>query len=109
MAKAARDPGAHAPGLDRDKVARDWPLFRSLAGYRGAFLTQDLVAGLTLVAIAVPEQMATARLAGFPPQAGLFVMVAATLAFAMLGSSRFLSSGADSTIAPIFAGALALV
>ena len=54
-----------------------------------------------------PEQMATARLGGFTPQFGFFAFVAGSLAFAAFGSNRFLSSGADSTITPIFAGGLA--
>src|SRR5215469_16121597 len=86
-----------------------WPIFRSLASYRASFLTRDLVAGLTLVAIAIPEQMATARLGGFPPEIGFFAFVAGSLAFAVFGSNRFLSCGADSTITPIFAGSLALL
>src|ERR1700687_5910480 len=73
-----------------------WPVFRSFASYRSAFLTRDLVAGLTLAAIVIPEQMATARLGG-------------SLAFVVFGSNRFLSCGADSTITPIFAGGLALL
>jgi MFS superfamily sulfate permease-like transporter len=80
---------------------------RSLAGYKPEFLTGDLVAGLTLAAIAIPEQMATARLGNFAPQVGLFVLVAGALAFAIFGGSRFLSCGADSTITPIFAGGIA--
>src|SRR5262249_54585331 len=85
---------------------REWPLFRSLAGYRLQFLTGALVAGPTLAAIAIPEQRATARLGNFPPQVGLIVLVAAALAFALFGGSRFLSCGADSTITPIFYGGL---
>jgi sulfate permease, SulP family len=84
-----------------------WPVFRSLAGYRAAFLSRDLFAGVTLAAIVIPEQMATARLGGFAPQIGFFAFVAGSLAFAAFGSNRFLSSGADSTITPIFAGGLA--
>src|SRR5665213_4567989 len=53
--------------------------------------------------------MATARLGGFTPQIGFFAILAGSLAFALLGSNRFLSSGADSTITPIFAGGLALL
>ena len=65
--------------------------------------------GLTLAAIAIPEQMATARLGGFAPQIGFFAFIAGSIGFAMLGGNRFLSCGADSTITPIFAGGLALV
>ncbi|WGR69809.1 MULTISPECIES: SulP family inorganic anion transporter [unclassified Bradyrhizobium] len=81
-----------------------WPLFGSLASYS---LPRDLMAGLTLAAIAIPEQMATARLGGFEPQIGFFAFMAGSLGFALLGGNRFLSCGADSTITPIFAGGLA--
>jgi len=102
MAKRHRTPKHHPTA-----AKRAWPLFRSLAGYRPEYLTGDLVAGLTLAAIAIPEQMATAGLGHFPAQAGLIVLVAAAFAFAIFGGSRFLSCGADSTITPIFAGGLA--
>jgi len=88
-------------------VSKTWPMFRSLRGYRLQFLSRDLFAGLTLAAIAIPEQMATARLGGFTPQIGFFAFLAGSLAFAAFGSNRFLSCGADSTITPIFAGGLA--
>ena len=87
----------------------NWPVFRSLASFRLSDLPSDLIAGLTLAAIAIPEQMATARLGGFSPQIGFFAFIAGSIGFAMLGSNRFLSCGADSTITPIFAAGLALV
>ena len=86
---------------------RGWPIFQSLNGYRLSFLTHDLFAGLTLAAIAIPEQMATARLGGFTPQIGFFAFLAGAVAFAAFGVNRFLSAGADSTVTPIFAGGLA--
>src|SRR5215470_17830453 len=79
----------------------------SLRGYRIAWLPRDLVAGLMLLAIALPGQLATARLAGMPPETGLYAFAAGSLAFAAFGANRFMSVVADSTIAPIFAGALA--
>jgi SulP family sulfate permease len=66
----------------------------------------EALAALTLLAIAVPEQLATSRLAGMPPITGLYAFVAGTVAFALLGSNPQLSVGADSTIAPLFAAAL---
>ena len=84
-------------------------LFKSLAGYEPGKLGADLIAGLTLAAVAIPEQMATARLGGLPPQLGFFAFMAAALAFFVFGSGRRVSTGADSTITPIFAGGLALL
>jgi MFS superfamily sulfate permease-like transporter len=77
--------------------------------YVGSGLALDVIAGLTLAAIAMPEQMATARLAHFPPEAGFLAFLAGTLGFLLLGQSRVVSVGADSTIAPIFAAGLALI
>ncbi|MET0676673.1 MAG: SulP family inorganic anion transporter [Bradyrhizobium sp.] len=88
---------------------RSWPLLRSLQGYTAASLPADLVAGLTLAAIAIPEQMATSKLGGFAPEIGFFAFIAGSLGFALLGANRFLSCGADSTVTPIFAGGLALL
>jgi MFS superfamily sulfate permease-like transporter len=88
---------------------RGLPVLASLRGYSPAFLAPDLIAGLTLAAIAIPEQMATARLGALPPQIGFFAFVAASSAFAVFGVSRQLSAGADSTITPIFAAGLALM
>jgi MFS superfamily sulfate permease-like transporter len=86
-----------------------WPAFRSLDGWTMADLPYDLVGSLTLCAIAIPEQIATARLGGFAPQIGLFAFIAGSLTFAAFGANRYLSVGADSTITPIFAGGLALL
>ncbi len=96
---------SHSAAVSR----KAWPIFQSLQSYQIAFLSRDLVAGLTLAAIAIPEQMATSRLGGFAPQIGFFAFLAGALAFAVFGANRFLSSGADSTITPIFAGGLALL
>src|SRR5450755_4187195 len=102
MTDSSRSPDAAVA-----RAGNAWPVFRSLNSYRLQFLSHDLFAGLTLAAIAIPEQMATARLGGFTPQIGFFAFLAGSLAFAVFGSNRFLSCGADSTITPIFAGGLA--
>ena len=104
MTKPVRTPDDGDGGGDQP-----WPLLRSLTGYQASFLSRDLVAGLTLAAVAIPEQMATARLGGFPPGLGFIAFAAGSLAFAVFGSSRQLSCGADSTIVPIFAGSLVLL
>jgi sulfate permease, SulP family len=76
-------------------------------GYQRAWLSADLTAGVMLLAIAVPEQLATARLAGMPPITGFYAFVAGTVLFALLGSNALMSVGADSTIAPLFAVGIA--
>jgi sulfate permease, SulP family len=82
-------------------------LFVSLRGYGLSWLPGDLLAATTLAAIAIPEQLATARLAGMPAMAGLLSFAAGSAAFAAFGTNRYVSVGADSTIAPIMAGGLA--
>ncbi|WP_244571163.1 SulP family inorganic anion transporter [Mesorhizobium carmichaelinearum] len=86
-----------------------WLPLRALSGWQPGDLNGDVIAGLTLAAIAIPEQMATARLGGFAPEIGFFAFVAGSVAFALFGANRHLSAGADSTITPLFAGSLALL
>jgi len=88
---------------------RAWWVPPTLRGYRAAWLSADALASLTLVAVAIPGQMATARLAGLPAVAGLYAFVAASLVYALLGTNRHLSVGADSTIAPVLALGVASV
>jgi len=82
-------------------------MFASLQNYRVSWIASDATAALTLAAIAIPEQLATSRLVGMPPMAGLLTFAAGSFAFAAVGANRFMSVGADSTIAPIMASALA--
>ena len=79
------------------------------ARQRASWLAADALAGLTLVAVVLPGQMATARLANMPALAGLFAFVAGSLAYALLGTNRQLSVGADSTIAPVLATGVAAI
>ena len=81
--------------------------FASLRGLKASWLPGDAIAALTLAAIAIPEQLATARLVGMPPMCGLLAFAAGSLAFATFGTNRLMSVGADSTIAPIMAATLA--
>lgn len=93
-----------ANGRTADEKLR---LFRTMEGAAIRNLPRDLTAGLTLAAIAIPEQMATSHLGGLAPQIGLVAFVVATFGFVAFGANPRLSAGADSTITPIFAGALA--
>jgi high affinity sulfate transporter 1 len=89
--------------VGEDVGVRPPPVFTSLHGYRRAWISADLVAGLTLLSIAIPEQLATSRLAGMPPITGFYAFIAGTVVFALIGSNPQVSVGADSTIAPLFA------
>src|SRR5262249_11427150 len=82
-------------------------LFASLHSYQIGWLPRDFIAGLMLAAIAIPGQLATARLAGMPPETGLYAFAPGPPTFAAFGANRFMSVAADSTIAPIFAGGVA--
>jgi SulP family sulfate permease len=89
-----------------------WWVAPTVRGYRVSWLPVDVLGGLTLVAVALPSQMATARLANLPAVDGLYAFVAGSLLYAVVGTSRHLSVGADSTIAPVLAagvGSLAVV
>ena len=66
----------------------------------------QILAGVTLLAIAIPEQLATSQLAGVPAFTAMIAFIAATLAFVFVGSNPIMSVGADSTIAPLFAVAI---
>ncbi|MGO9062882.1 MAG: SulP family inorganic anion transporter [Candidatus Binataceae bacterium] len=89
------------------KAANPAWMFASLRGYQPSWLPGDLIAGLMLAAISIPEQLATASLAGLDPHTGLYALIAGSIGIAAFGANRFASVGADSTIAPIFGGALA--
>ena len=78
-----------------------------LRGVTRASAPHEVLAGVTLLAIAVPEQLATSQLAGVPAFLAMIAFIAATLAFTIVGSNPIVSVGADSTIAPLFAVAIA--
>src|SRR4029077_16881557 len=79
----------------------------SLQGYRRAWLSRDVVAGITLAAVAIPETMGYTSIAQTPVVTGLYTVIFPTLVFALLGSSRLLVVGADSATAAILAAGLA--
>ncbi|MGW1882558.1 SulP family inorganic anion transporter [Streptomyces sp. NPDC001970] len=70
-----------------------------LLGYERSWLRGDLLAGVTVAAYLVPQVMAYATVAGLPPVAGLWAILPALVLYAVLGSSRLLSVGPESTTA----------
>jgi len=83
------------------------PLFTSLRGYDTGWLRGDVVAGLTVWAVLVPEALAYASIAGVSPVVGLYAAPGALLLYAAFGSSRHLVVGPMSATAALSAAAVA--
>jgi len=76
-------------------------------GYQRAWLRGDVLAGVTVAAYLIPQVMAYATVAGLPPVVGLWAALAPMAVYVVLGSSRQLSVGPESTTALMTATALA--
>ena len=79
------------------------PGIAMLRTYRPALFGKDLVAGLVVTTLLVPQGMAYAELAGLPVITGLYTTVLALLGYALLGPSRVLVLGPDSSLGPMIA------
>jgi SulP family sulfate permease len=92
--------------IDQSAAAKwSWlPPVRWLGGYRSAWLSSDIIAGVTLAAYAIPVSLAYAALAGLPPQVGIYGYLLGGLGYALLGSSRQLAIGPTSAISLMIAG-----
>ncbi len=93
--------------LERTKPSRSLssyiPILSWLPRYNRVWLVPDIIAGLTLWGLVVPESMAYAGIADLPPEAGLYTLVASLLVYALFGSSRHLAVGATSATAALIA------
>jgi len=76
-------------------------------GYQRSWLSTDLIAGVTLSAIAIPEVLGYTSISQTPLVTGLYTIIFPTLIFALLGSSKLLVVGADSATAALLAAGLA--
>jgi sulfate permease, SulP family len=83
-----------------------WPVLQGLLPLRRAGIPGDLLAGVTLAALGIPEVLGYARIAGMPLVTGLYTLLLPMVLFAVLGASRHLVVAADSATAAILAGAL---
>jgi len=87
------------------------PMFRlarglSLPAYRREWLAKDVVAGIVLSTLLVPQGMAYAELAGLPPITGLYTSILCLLGYAVFGPSRILVLGPDSSLGPMIAATI---
>ncbi|MFA6300496.1 MAG: SulP family inorganic anion transporter, partial [Nocardioides sp.] len=95
--------------MSRSDVSRQRPGLARLRGYRRSWLRYDVLAGVTVAAYLIPQVMAYAEVAGLPPVVGLWAIVGPLLVYAVLGSSRQLSVGPESTTALMTAAAVGSV
>jgi len=77
-----------------------------VTSYQRKWLTKDVVAGLVLSALLVPQGMAYADLAGLPAVTGLYTSILCLLAYAVFGPSRVLVLGPDSSLGPMIAATI---
>ena len=105
MTAVAKDKAKQQPNA----LVRFVPILGWLPTYNRAWLAADIVAGLTLWGLVVPEGMAYAGIAGLPPQAGLYTLLAALLVYAIFGSSRHLVVQATSASAALLASSVLAV
>ncbi|HYB14157.1 MAG TPA: sulfate permease [Streptosporangiaceae bacterium] len=78
----------------------------SLPSYRREWLARDVVAGIVLSTLLVPQGMAYAELAGLPPITGLYTSILCLLGYAVFGPSRILVLGPDSSLGPMIAATI---
>src|SRR3954449_10203549 len=82
------------------------PGLATLSTYKAGWLRHDVVAGLVLTALLVPQGMAYAELAGLPPITGLYTSILCLVAYALFGPSKILVLGPDSSLGPMIAATL---
>jgi high affinity sulfate transporter 1 len=87
-------------------VSRWVPGIDAARSYRPAWLRSDIVAGVVLAAILIPQGMAYAELAGLPPVTGLYTTIACLIGYAVFGPSRVLVLGPDSSVSPLILAAI---
>ena len=85
---------------------RSLPAARAVAEYQVPWLRRDLVAGIVLTTLLVPQGMAYAQLAGLPAITGLYTTILCLVGYALFGPSRLLVLGPDSSLGPMIAATL---
>jgi len=82
------------------------PGLQAVRSYRREWLAKDVIAGVVLTTLLVPQGMAYAELAGLPPITGLYTSILCLLGYAVLGPSRILVLGPDSSLGPMIAATI---
>jgi high affinity sulfate transporter 1 len=87
-------------------IARWLPGVQTLRAYHRSWLPRDVVAGIVLTALLVPAGMGYAEASGLPAIYGLYATMVPLVIYAMVGPSRILVLGPDSSLAPLIAAAI---
>jgi high affinity sulfate transporter 1 len=82
------------------------PGLRTISSYRIGWLSHDVVAGLVLTTLLVPQGMAYAELAGLPAITGLYTSILCLIGYGVFGPSRILVLGPDSSLGPMIAAVI---
>src|SRR5580693_6801388 len=82
------------------------PGLQVISSYRRRWLLKDVIAGIVLTTLLVPQGMAYAELAGLPPITGLYTSIMGLLGYAVFGPSRILVLGPDSSLGPMIAATI---
>ena len=89
------------------RAIKRWvPGLGTITSYRRKWLAKDIVAGIVLSTLLVPQGMAYAELAGLPPITGLYTSVLCLLGYAVFGPSRILVLGPDSALGSMIAATI---
>ena len=97
-----------SPYAERRERLLDYvPGVGAVRSYERAWLSKDVVAGLVLSALLVPQGMAYAELAGLPAITGLYTSILCLVGYAIFGPSRVLVLGPDSSLGPMIAATIA--
>ena len=100
------DPADATSGSRQGRVERWMPGVRVLRTYDRSWLSRDLIAGIVLVTLLVPQGMAYAELAGLPAITGLYTTVICLVAYALVGPSPYLVLGPNSALGPMIAATI---
>jgi MFS superfamily sulfate permease-like transporter len=82
------------------------PAVQAISSYRREWLAKDIIAGIVLTTLLVPQGMAYAELAGLPPITGLYTSILCLAGYAVFGPSRILVLGPDSSLGPMIAATI---
>jgi high affinity sulfate transporter 1 len=102
---SAAAPAQGAGSLGR-RIEHWMPGIHALRTYERSWLSRDLIAGVVLVTLLVPQGMAYAELAGLPAITGLYTTVVCLIAYALVGPSPILVLGPDSSLGPMIAATI---